>query len=132
MHTLFDFVSSVNAIQYGLSLLFILGFILFNEILKPSPFEGLFQSVAEDIRFIKAQGKVTSLQQLKKIALAPLYIMVYLFALPFLFIQGIAVMTGRGIEAVTSAGWSPVRAYFAGRKKGKSAKGSSSGKGTSE
>jgi len=115
MHTLFDFVSSVNAVQYGLSLLSIVGFIIFNEILKPRPFEGLVESIVEDVRFIRTSGKMKPL--MKKVAVAPVYTMIYLASLPLLFMQGLAVLSGRGIASLTSAGWSPVRAYFAGRKK---------------
>lgn len=117
MHTLFDFISSVNAIQYGLALLSIIGFILFNEILKPRPFDGLVKDVTEDMRYMRAQGKGKSARLAGKIAAAPVYILAYLAALPLLFLQGLAVLSARGISSVTSAGWSPVRAYFAGRKK---------------
>ncbi len=120
MHTLFDFISSVNAVQYGLSLLFILGYIIFNEILKPRPFEGLVESVVEDVRFIRTGGKMRPL--MKKVAVAPVYLAVYLASLPLLFLQGLAVLSGRGIASLTSAGWSPVRAYFTGRKKVKKGK----------
>lgn len=120
MHTLFDFVSSVNAVQYGLSLLFIVGFILFSEILKPRPFDGLVEAIVEDVKFIRHGGKMRPL--MKKVAMAPVYLLVYLTSLPLLFLQGIAVLSGRGIASVTSAGWSPVRAYFAGRKKVKKGK----------
>lgn len=120
MYTLFDFISSVNAIQYLLSLLFIVGFIIFYEILKPSPFEGLLKSFVEDVRFIKSRGRVMALT--RKIALAPVYFFFYMAALPFLFTQGMAVLFGKRISAVTYAGWSPVRAYFAGRREVKKAK----------
>jgi len=120
MHTLFDFISSVNAVQYGLSLLFIVGFIIFNEILKPRPFDGLVEAIVEDVRFIRTGGKMKPL--MKKIAVAPVYTFIYLASLPLLFLQGMAVLSGRGIASVTSAGWSPVRAYFAGRNKTKKSK----------
>ena len=120
MHTLFDFVSSVNAVQYGLSLLFILGFIIFNEILKPRPFDGLVEAIVEDVKFIRNGGKMRPL--MKKVAVAPVYTVIYLASLPLLFLQGMAVLSGRGIASLTSAGWSPVRAYFTGRKKVKKGK----------
>ena len=120
MHTLFDFISSVNAVQYGLSLLFILGFIIFNEILKPRPFDGLVEAIVEDVKFIRNGGKMRPL--MKKVAVAPVYTVIYLASLPLLFLQGMAVLSGRGIASLTSAGWSPVRAYFTGRKKVKKGK----------
>jgi len=132
MHTLFDFVSNVNATQYGLALLFVLGFIIFTEVLKARPFKELVESAAEDVRFIKALEKEKKLQLIKNIASAPLYLMYYLAAVPFLFVMGMAEPLGRGFGAVTSGGWSPVRAYFAGRKKAKKAKKNDPGKRTSE
>ena len=132
MHTLFDFVSNVNAIQYGLALLFVLGFIIFTEILKARPFQELVQSAAEDVKFIKAQGKEKNMQLIKNAASAPLYLVSYLVAVPFLFVQGMAEPIGRGLGSVTTVGWSPVRAYFTGRRKSKKTKGNDSEKRISE
>src|SRR5574341_1735903 len=113
MHTLFDFVTKVNGAQCGLSLLFILGFIILAEIMKARPFEGLRNRAADDVRFIKDQGKENRAQLFKNIAMAPVYFLQYLVSVPVLFVQGMAEPLGRG---VATAGWSPVRAYFAGRK----------------
>ena len=132
MHTLFDFVSNVNATQYGLALLFVLGFIIFTEVLKPRPFKELVQSAAEDVRFIKTQGKERNTQLIKNIASAPLYLVTYLVAVPFLFFQGMAEPLGRGLGSLTTAQWSPVRAYFIGRRKSKKAKNNDPGKRASE
>jgi hypothetical protein len=119
MHTLFDFISDVNAVQYGIALLSVIGFVLLSEVLKARPFEGLKESVKDDILFLKTQDKVTRLQLVKNAAMAPFYFLTYLVSLPLLFVQGISEPLGRGIGAVT---WSPVRAYFAGRGKTKRAK----------
>jgi hypothetical protein len=128
MNTLFDFISNVNAVQYGIALLSIGGFILFSEVLKANPFKGLRETVAEDVRFIKAQDKVTRLQLVKNVAMAPFYFLTYLASVPVLFIQGMAEPIGRGFGAMTTGGWSPVRAYFAGRRKTKKSKGDESDK----
>lgn len=122
MHTLFDFISNVYAVQYGLALLSIVGFIIFCEILKPRPFEGLVKSAAEDITFIRTQGRGKVLQFTRNVAMAPVYAVFYLISVPVLFVQGIAEPLGRLVASTTSAGWSPVRAYFAGRKRTKKAK----------
>jgi hypothetical protein len=128
MHTLFDFVTRVNGVQYLLAFLFIFGVIIFFEIMKPRPFKGLAASVSEDAQFIKAQGKEGNVQLLKNMAMAPVYLVVYLAAVPVLFLKGMAEPVG----ALTSAGWSPVRAYFTGARKAKKAKGNDSGKRASE
>ena len=125
MHTLFDFVSNVNAVQYGIALLSMVGFIIFSEALKANPFKGLRESVAEDVRFVKAQDKGTRIQFIRNVAMAPFYFLSYLVSLPVLFVQGMAEPIGR---AVTTGGWSPVRAYFAGRGKTKKSKGDDSNK----
>ncbi len=131
MHTLFDFVSNVNATQYGLALLFVFGFIILCEILRPKPFKGLLKSAADDARFIRAQRRETA-QLVKNIASAPVYALLYLASVPVLFLQGLTMPLVRGIGAVTSAEWSPVRAYFTGRRKAKKAKGNDAGKRASE
>ncbi len=123
MHTLFDFISSVNGIQYALALVFMFGFIIFSELLKPRPFQGLVKAAAEDIGFMKAQGKGKVLGLIKATAMAPLYALFYLVAVPVLFVHGIAVLFGKVIVATTAVGWSPVHAYFAGRGKVKKARG---------
>ena len=130
MHTLFDFISNVNAVQYVIALLSMIGFILFSEVLKANPFQGLRESVAEDVRFIKTQDKGMRLQLIKNVAMAPFYFLSYLASLPVLFAQGMAEPIGRGFGAVTTGGWSPVRAYFAGRRKTKKSKGDDSDKRT--
>src|SRR5574341_1799027 len=121
MHTLFDFVTKVNGAQCGLSLLFILGFIILAEIMKARPFEGLRNRAADDVQFIKEQGKENRVQLFKNIAMAPVYFLQYLVSVPVLFVQGMA-------EPLGTIGWSPVRAYFAGRKNMKKTKGNDQGK----
>ncbi len=123
MHTLFDFITNVDAAQYGFSLLSIAGFIVFYQILKPKPFEGLLESAAEDARFIKAQERGNVLQIFRNIAMAPLYLMIYLVSLPFLFILGSVAPRA----TVMSGEWSPVRAYFMGSRKSRKSRGDKKG-----
>ncbi len=125
MHTLFDFVTKVNGAQFLLSLLFILGFIVLAELFKTRPFAGLRERAADDVRFIKEQGKENRAQLFKNIAMAPVYFVQYLVSVPILFVQGMA-------EPLGTVGWSPVRAYFAGRKNMKKTKGSDQGKPSSK
>jgi hypothetical protein len=124
MHTLFDFISNVNAMQYALAILFILGFIVFCEVLKPRPFEGLLKSAADDLRFIRTQQKGKVVQLIKNTALAPVYVLIYLAAVPVLFYLAVVpVLFGKTFAAVSSTEWSPVRAYFTGRKRAKKVRG---------
>lgn len=128
MHTLFDFISNVNATQYALALLSIFGFIIFCEVLKPRPFDGLLKSAADDLRFIRSQQKGKVVQTIKNTALAPVYVLLYLAAVPVLFYLAVVpVIFGKTFGAVSSAEWSPVRAYFTGRRKAKKSRRDDSG-----
>jgi hypothetical protein len=51
-----------------------------------------------------------------------MYILFYLAAVPVLFVQGMTAPLGRIIADMTTVGWSPVRAYFTGRRKRRKAK----------
>jgi hypothetical protein len=128
MHTLFDFISSVNGVQYGLALIFMFGFVIFCEMLKPKPFHGLARAVSEDFEFMKAQGMGKATGLIKATAMAPIYAVVYLVAVPVLFMHGIAMLFGKLIVATTAIGWSPVHAYFAHRGKQKKIRDKSSSK----
>lgn len=117
MHTLFDYISTVNGIQYLLMLTFIIGFILFLELMKPRPFAGLTRIAADDIGFFRTQSVETRLRSVKRLFVAPVYAMLYIAAIPVLFIHGVAVIFSRVITALTWVSWSPVRAYFRGSRK---------------
>lgn len=122
MNTLFDFISDVNAVQYGIALLSVVGFIVFCEILKPKPFQGLAKLFSDDAAYLRGAGRENSLRLIRNIAAAPAYLLIYIAAVPLLFMQGLTMTVGKGLVTATSAGWSPVRAYFTGRgkiKKGK-------------
>ncbi|NLI29051.1 MAG: hypothetical protein GX423_03125 [Nitrospiraceae bacterium] len=119
MYTLFDYISTVNGIQYVLMIAFIGGFIIFLELLKPRPFAGLMRIAADDIGFVRTQSPETRLRSIKRLCAAPVYALLYIAAIPVLFIHGVAVIFSRVIMALTWVSWSPVRAYFRGSKKTK-------------
>lgn len=119
MNTLFDYISTVNGIQYALMLAFIIGFVLFLELLKPKPFAGLMRIASDDIGFVRTQSPGTRLRSIKRLCAAPLLALLYIAAIPILFVHGVAVIFSRVIMALTWVSWSPVRAYFRGSKKAK-------------
>lgn len=119
MHTLYDFISEVNAMQYLLAVVSIAGFIIFNEIFKPRPFKGLNKMITEDVGFIKAQGKGNNILLVKNAIVGGSYAILYIIAIPLLFLHGLSVLMSRLFTSFTYIGWSPVRAYFAGKKRAK-------------
>ncbi len=123
MHTLYDFVSETNGIQYLLAVLSIVGFIIFIEIFKPKPFKGLSRMIDDDVVFVKEQGKSSNLQFIKNTLTGGAYAALYVAAIPLLFMHGVAVLMSRLFTSVSYIGWSPVRAYFTGRNKAKKSAG---------
>ena len=137
MHTLVDFITHVKGIEYILSILFIGGFLLFWEILKPRPFATVVSAGKEDLEHIKQNGYRNTMKYASKIAAAPFIGLVYIVMLPFgfffvllsesvnLLVKGASTLLGKDV----SFEWRPMEAYFTGKKKketeadaGKSAK----------
>ena len=125
MHTLVDFITQVKGIEYILSVLFIAGFLLFWEILKPRPFSTLVSTGKEDLEHIKQNGYGETMKFAGKIAAAPFLGLMYIVMLPvgFFFVllsegvnlavKGVSTLMGRDV----SFAWNPVEAYFTGKKR---------------
>lgn len=121
MNTLFDFLTHVKGIEYIISILFIAGYIIYAEFLKPKPFRTLVESGREDLEFIKRTGFRNTLKTIGKIVAAPFIGLAYVIALPFVFayavgtaaLSGVLSLAGRSV----SFGWRPTEAYLAGKKK---------------
>jgi hypothetical protein len=123
MHTLFDFITHVKGVEYILSLMFIAGYILYWESLKPKPFRTVVNTGKEDLGFVRETGRQNIYKTIGRIATAPFVGLAYIVALPFVFAYAVfsAVMVGVlgmiGREA--AFGWRPAESYLAGRKKEK-------------
>ncbi len=125
MYTLVDFITHVKGIEYILSLLFIGGFLLFWEILKPHPFATVVTSGKEDMEHLKQAGYRTTMKNIGMIAAAPVIGLVYVVMLPFgfffvllsevmnLLIKGVAALLGKNVAFE----WRPMEAYFTGKKR---------------
>lgn len=115
MHTLFDFTTSVKAVEYLIAIAAIASFILFWEFLKDRPFKTLMDTGREDIKYVKEHGF-----SLRTLVSAPLAGIVYVISLPFAFVVGLAAALMNGLmqmgggSAVFS--WRPLEAYLSGKK----------------
>ena len=116
MNTLYDFITHVKNWEYLMSLAFIGGFLLFNEILKARPFVTLTAAAKEDAEYVRANRKEV-IGTIKKIATAPFIGLAYVVALPVAMAYAIGTGLGRAAAPALSFGWRPVEAYFTGRKK---------------
>jgi hypothetical protein len=133
MHTLVDFLTRVKGVEYILSVLTITGFILFIEILKPAPFQSLRKLIGEDVAFLREEGFRSVMKTVGRAAAVPFIGLLYVIALPFLFVYYLAVeLRGMASEKMATAldavgasavfGWRPSEAYLAGRKAKKAEK----------
>ena len=127
MYTLVDFVTHIKGVEYILSLLAIGGFLLFWEILKPTPFRTLVDTGKQDLDHIKSSGFSDLLKSMGKLAAAPFIGLAYLAMLPVgfsaaLVIGGTNVML-KGFNSILGRNmaldWRPMEAYFSGRKRSK-------------
>jgi hypothetical protein len=133
MHTLVDFLTRVKGVEYILSVLTITGFILFLEVLKPAPFRSLRKLIGEDVAFLREEGFRRVMKTVGRFVAGPFIGLLYVIALPFLFVYTLAVeLGGMAAEGMATAldavgasavfGWRPSEAYLAGRKARKARK----------
>lgn len=129
MHTLVDFITHVKGIEYVLSLLFIGGFLLLWEALKPRPFRTVVTATRADLAHVRETlGYREAIRTLGKMTAAPFIGLAYIIILPVGFVAVLAFETvNLALKAVsgvmTLAGksvafeWRPMEAYFSGKKK---------------
>jgi len=128
MYTLVDFITHVKGVEYILSLLFIAGFLVLWEVMKPAPFRTVVATGREDLEHIQQRGRGDVLRTVGKLVSAPFIGLAYLAMLPIGFaavlVAGTVNMLLKGVSALglnVSFDWRPMEAYFTGRKKHKSA-----------
>lgn len=121
MHTLFDFITHIKIVEYLISIMFIAGFMIFWEALKPKPFRTVINTSREDIAYIKENGRQNMLATMGRIVSAPFIGLAYVVALPFVFAYAIFSAAAAGLLNLVGReaafGWRPSEAYLAGRKK---------------
>lgn len=127
MHTYVDFITHVKGMEYILSVLTIVGFILFLEMLKPKPFETLVQSTREDLDHLRRTGYGDTIRIVMRMLAAPFIGLFYVLMLPFVFVYALGMellrAAAEGFEKLLGVagktaffGWRPMEAYFGGKK----------------
>src|SRR5574342_550800 len=92
MYTLVDFITHVKGIEYIMSLLAIAGFLLFWEVLKPTPFRTVVETGKDDLNYIEQAGGARHiLKSVGKIAAAPFIGLAYIVMLPIGFFAALAI-----------------------------------------
>lgn len=126
MHTLYDFMTHIKGVEYILALLFIGGYILYSEVLKPRPFRTVIDTGKDDLEYIRKTGYRNTLKVAGKIAAAPFIGIAYVVMLPFAFFAALGSAAMAGIMnffgKTAIFGWRPTEAYFTGKKKKKEEK----------
>jgi len=121
MYTLYDFITHVKGVEYVIAILFIAGFVLYLEALKPMPFRTLVNAARETRDYMKSMGCANMIRTVGKIVAAPFIGLAYIVALPFVFASAlVSVLASKASLAAArgvSFGWRPMEAYLAGKKK---------------
>jgi len=126
MYTLVDFITHIKGVEYILSLLAIGVFLVFWEVLKPTPFKTVVNTSQDDLDYIvQAGGFKAVLKAVGKIAAAPFIGLAYIVMLPLGFLAALAIaainLAMKGVASIAgksaSFEWRPMEAYLAGRKK---------------
>ena len=120
MHTLFDFMTHIKGIEYILALMFIAGYILFSEVLKPKPFATLKSTGRDDLEYARKVGSRGIMKTIGKIAAAPFIGIAYVVMLPFAFVAALGTEVGGRVMSLAGSsahfGWRPVASYLTGKK----------------
>jgi hypothetical protein len=120
MNSMFDFITHIKGIEYILSLIFIAGFLLYWEVLKPKPFQKVKEIGQDDLAHVKETGMKDTLKLVGKIATAPFVGLLYVVLLPVGMVSALAYAVVSGIAGKGEAfSWRPAEAYLSGKKKTK-------------
>src|SRR5512135_639157 len=126
MHTLFDFMTHIKGVEYILALMFIAGYIMISEVLKPKPFATVKSAGKDDLEYARKVGYRGIMKTIGKIAAAPFIGIAYVVMLPFAFFAALGSAAINGVMNLVGKtavfGWRPTEAYFTGRKKKKEEK----------
>lgn len=119
MNTIFDFVSQTKGMEYLLAIIFLAGYVVFMEVLKPRPFQALAEMLREDMGFMTAPEGRAALKRLAMGALmAPLVVAKYFAMLPLMFALGVALKAEESVASTFAGGtlaWRPIQSYLLGR-----------------
>ena len=120
MYTLYDFMTHVKGIEYLLALMFIAGYILFSEVLKPKPFATVKSTGKDDLEYARTVGYRGIMKTIGKIAAAPFIGIAYVVMLPFAFVAALGTEVGGRVMSLagrsTGFGWRPMESYLTGKK----------------
>jgi hypothetical protein len=120
MHTLFDFMTHIKGVEYILALMFIAGYILFSEVLKPKPFATVKSTGKDDLEYARKVGYREIMKTIGKIAAAPFIGIAYIVMLPFAFVAALGTEVGGRVMSLAGSsahfGWRPVASYLTGKK----------------
>ena len=126
MYTLFDFMTHIKNVEYLLALMFIAGYILFSEVLKPKPFATVKSNGRDDLEYARKVGYRGIFKTVGKIAAAPFIGIAYVVMLPFAFVAALGTEVGGRVMSLAGRSadfaWRPTAAYLTGKKTKKDSK----------
>ena len=100
MVTMHEFLVQTKGIEYGISVVFLLGYTAYWAFIKERPFAELKSTVRDDVNYMKEKGSWKTLKLTGKVIGAPLLGLAYLVGLPFIFIFSLFYFGGKALFGV--------------------------------
>lgn len=126
MYTMYDYITHIKGVEYIISIMFIAGYILFAEVLKPKPFATVKTNGREDLDYMRKVGPRGMFRTICRIAAAPFIGMAYVVMLPVAFFSALGTEAGGRVLSLAARSadfaWRPTMAYFTGKKHKKAGK----------
>ncbi|MHB8834861.1 MAG: hypothetical protein ACYC9Y_04040 [Candidatus Methylomirabilia bacterium] len=97
MVTMQEYLTQTKGIEYGISVLFMLGYTAYWGVIKEKPFDVLRRTIREDLAYLRSCGYWKTVKLVGKIIGAPLLGLFYLIGMPFIFFFGVLYFAGKKV-----------------------------------
>lgn len=97
MVTMQEFLTQTKGIEYGISVLFMLGYTAYWGLIKEKPFDVLRRTAREDLEYLRSCGYWKTVKLVGKIVGAPLLGLFYLVGMPFIFFFAFVYFAGKKV-----------------------------------
>jgi hypothetical protein len=92
-----EFLVQTKGIEYGISVVFLLGYTAYWAFFKERPFAELKSTVRDDVDYMKKKGSWRTLKMIGKVVGAPLMGLAYIVGLPFIFLFSLVYFGGKAL-----------------------------------
>lgn len=104
MVTMQEYLTQTKGIEYGISVVFLVGYTAYWGVIKERPFEHFLRTVREDLAYLRSCGYWKTVKLVGKIIGAPLLGLFYLISMPFIFFFAVVYFAGKKVFGQSNVG----------------------------